>query len=136
VYEAVRETGATDARGQYVDAQKWVCDCCGHEFLFVRQSCDEWRHDKNIHDYCPRCGFQPDWTMTANNYASSSGVLPEWYERYKRETEESLKKRNGAWSYDKQAIDAYAEKMRRDKIEAMKESCAREVAGLVRAKAV
>jgi hypothetical protein len=64
---------------KYTPAIAWQCDACGHEFRYHKCPSLSDKIDKNIHDACPMCGFQPGWTMTRDAYIRMGGNISKDY---------------------------------------------------------
>ena len=77
IYDACEYLGVTTPRDYQIVAKQWICDCCGAGFTYAQAVTDDDRIDKGIHDTCPRCGFQPAWTLIERDYGRAS----EWYDR-------------------------------------------------------
>ncbi|CAK0761525.1 hypothetical protein CCP3SC15_2750008 [Gammaproteobacteria bacterium] len=69
VYHAARKFAAVE----------WSCDACQRIFRYYPVT-DHDDHLAGQFDACPRCGFQPHWTMTREAYAEK-GMLSEAYEK-------------------------------------------------------
>ena len=80
IAEACRALGVGFHEEHYTPAIDWQCDACGHEFKFHQCPSIQDKLDRNIHDACPMCGFQPGWTMTRDRYLKmGSGHISEAY---------------------------------------------------------
>jgi hypothetical protein len=80
IAEACRALGVGFHEQKYTPAIDWQCDACGHEFKFHQSPTMQDKIEKNIHDTCPMCGFQPGWTMTRNAYAKmGNGTISKAY---------------------------------------------------------
>jgi len=78
--EACNKIGVPYTKAHYVPAEDWQCDACGFEFKYNPAPSDDDKIDKNIHDLCPRCGFQVIWTLDARRCREMK-ISVEWYDR-------------------------------------------------------
>jgi hypothetical protein len=123
IRDAVAEFG--EVASEYIPARELVCDLCGTTFQYVQVASYNDRRTKNIHDKCPRCGFQPCWTFQAHAEASRcKGEIPKNYLTYKDAWKKSWKgdPLNGRKMFDPEEDRAYEEKQRREEMENMKKS--------------
>ena len=79
IAEACRALGVGFHEEHYSPAIDWQCDACGHEFKFHQCPSISDKVEKNIHDACPMCGFQPGWTMTRDAYIRTGGQISKAY---------------------------------------------------------
>lgn len=83
IIAACEKIGAPHERSHYLPAESWVCDACGCEFRYHPAPSDDDKIDKNIHDVCPTCGFQPVWTIQKRAYGQSwSKTAEEIYQKH------------------------------------------------------
>jgi len=78
--EACNKIGVPYTKAHYVPAVDWQCDACGFEFKYNAAPSDDDKIDKNIHDLCPKCGFQVNWTLDARRCKELKIATP-WYDR-------------------------------------------------------
>ena len=116
INEAIKETGSGAVYGEYVPARKMKCDACAIEYQWVQVTSDTFRHDKGLHESCPRCGLPGIDQINADKYARQrEGNQPEWYARLKaRCVDEHIgmdnKNQPKPWHYDR-AEDDKSERM-------------------------
>jgi hypothetical protein len=68
----------------YVYADDWTCDACGHNFKYAQAVSDDDKLDKMIFDVCPMCGFQPYWSMLRIRYKEIRGWTADDEEHYQK----------------------------------------------------
>jgi len=73
IIDACKALGVGYREAHYLPATDWVCDACGREFKYHPAPSDDERIDKDIHDVCPDCGFQPIWTIERSMYIDMNG---------------------------------------------------------------
>lgn len=84
IVEACKALGIGYHESKFIPATDWTCDACGHEFKYVQAVTDDDKIDRNLHDVCPMCGFQPGWTIQRAAYEQAGNLTPEyaaWYDR-------------------------------------------------------
>ena len=87
VVAACRALGIGFKKGHSVPWHLFYCDCCGFEFRYAQVVSDDEQIDDDIHDVCPMCGFQPNWTITKHRYVEIGKLSEspaEWYEQQKK----------------------------------------------------
>jgi DNA-directed RNA polymerase subunit RPC12/RpoP len=85
--EACKALGLGYGKTHYVPTSDYYCDACGEKFHYAQCVSDDDRIDKDIHDVCPTCGFQPGWTYLILEYRKQGNLSPklaEWYEDQKK----------------------------------------------------
>lgn len=131
INEAIKETGSGAAASEYVPAIKLKCDACQMEYQWVQITNDAMKHDKGLHETCPRCGLPGIDQIEAGRYADQrEGNQPDWYTRLKSRCVEEhmgLDKMNQSkpWHYDR-ALDDNAERQaHKAKVERIKAEAVR-----------
>jgi DNA-directed RNA polymerase subunit RPC12/RpoP len=79
IVESCKSLGVGFRAAKYVPAMDWTCVACGHSFKFTLCPTDDDKIDKNLHDVCPMCGFQPYWTILHDQYLEG-GLECGWYD--------------------------------------------------------
>jgi hypothetical protein len=77
--ESCKALGVGFRAAKYVPAMDWTCISCGYTFKFTLSPSDDDKLDKNLHDVCPMCGFQPYWTILHDKYTEAGMACP-WYD--------------------------------------------------------
>lgn len=131
IVDACRALGVGYKAAKYVPAIEWQCECCGTTFKYHAAPTDDDKIDKNIHDLCPRCGFQVIWSIEAEMYKINK-KRPEWYYRLiERHTGEnrnpSEKAHNGTDFWSRHAAE-------RERAKALEANAEEEIAEIDRAK--
>lgn len=70
IIEACRALGIGYKKSFYTPTQEWTCEACGAVFTYVMVTSDEEKVEKHLFDKCPRCDFQPCWTIAARMYGN------------------------------------------------------------------
>lgn len=111
----------------YVPAEDWTCDACGLQFKYAMIVSYDDKHDRGIHDKCPRCGMTPSDTIYAREIAKRQRGKP-WprYDGIKKHYLDSYRTM-GHWIFDKKEDDDYVAKMSREEIEVMKQDAHDEI---------
>lgn len=108
IVESCKFLGIGYHAAHYVPAVDWVCDACGHQFKYAQAVSDDDRIDRNLHDFCPRCGFQPTWTIVRRKYREQGGWRDEAEEVYQAHLDKASKREGLYFDRNK------AERERRD----------------------
>lgn len=83
ITDACKKIGVPFSEAHYIPAETWTCDACGKEFKYHPAPSDDDKIDKNIHDVCPQCGFQPCWTIVKRMSGKSwSATAEDIYQKH------------------------------------------------------
>lgn len=119
IVESCRALGIGFRAARFVPAVEWYCDACGYNFKYAQASGDDEKIDLGLHDVCPMCGFQPNWTLTKDAYAKMGALTRAYLENYRKRIVECVEKHGASPSCGRGPSGPYwarskAEQERRD----------------------
>ena len=110
---ACQALGIGYKKATYIPAHEVTCDACGFSYQYAMAPDDEDRLEKNLHDYCPSCGFQYNWTIMANEYGERATP---WYTNLLERSRE-WKRDNKRPYWDKAVAEKEQRQMRKAEID-------------------